>query len=80
MTEVLYPDSIVNMSEQDYIGEDIEQENDEEEEETGDYSDFSTMIPHISNSNSQMSPVWQVNSYLSLKIVYSDIFVGGCLS
>lgn len=32
----------------------------EEEEEDTEYSDFSTMIPHISDSNSQMNPVWQV--------------------
>ena len=35
-------------------------EEDEVETERS-YSDFSTMLPHISNTNSQMSPVWQVS-------------------
>ena len=39
--------------------EDVCEEDEVETERS--YSDFSTMLPHISNTNSQMSPVWQVS-------------------
>jgi len=65
MAEILFMENpeIVrsrNMSENDFI--DHEDDEDEEDDDSGEYHDFSTMIPHISNSNSQMNPVWQVMS------------------
>ena len=64
MAEILFMENpeIVrsrNMSENDFI--DHEDDEDEEDDDSGEYHDFSTMIPHISNSNSQMNPVWQVD-------------------
>ena len=67
MAEILVMESNDRFGNGDNDGffDDTEENGDnEEEEEDTEYSDFSTMIPHISDSNSQMNPVWQVKSTL----------------
>ena len=73
MAEILVMEnSAMYSQEQDRYHGDDHEDDDDEECDTG-YSDFSTMIPHISDSNSRMNPVWQVNNEIFLRSFYHDI-------
>ena len=67
MAEILVMENsaMYNQEQDRYHGDDHE-DDDDEEYDTG-YSDFSIMIPHISDSNSRMNPVWQVNNEIFLR-------------